>query len=146
VYVANAVGEVDNSGAISGPGNVGVDMYSGIVANTGAASSIYGSSSGVFIHNGSGTITNEGTIAGAHGINLAGGGTVNNTSSVTGATAGVNAQTIAASVSNSGEITATETGGAAIQFASGGAVTNLGTGSISGAKYGVFVQSGCQHG
>src|SRR5581483_3948940 len=99
---------------------------------------------GVFLEGAATTLANYGSISGTtyDGVVLGLGGTVTNAAgaSISGLTGGIYIKYRAAgTVTNSGNISATGTGSAAIDLADGGVVTNNSTGSISGNAFGVFI-------
>ncbi len=156
-------GKVINSGTVkvSGQDMSGVNLhYGGAVTNTGT---IYGSGSnlaGVALAAG-GTVTNSGSIDAkgtiTSGIDLDEGGTVTNLARGTiSGESGVRESGLyeaggaAATVTNAGSITgttattvnSTEIFGDGVGLWAGGTVTNDAGGSITGARYGVYITGG----
>ena len=135
-----------NYGAIAGLGSrlgFGVYLYPGGSVTNAAAASIIGRDDGVLIRGTSGTVVNDGSIAGTDsfgiGIQLldaSGLVTNDDNASISGYSRGVLIDGVATSaartVINAGRIGATGTGGAGIYLANGGSVTNASSGSISG--------------
>ncbi|MGE0667841.1 MAG: autotransporter domain-containing protein [Sphingomonadales bacterium] len=136
---------IDNGGAIEG---AGVTVEGGNVTNN-AGAMISGSYNGVALGADGGTVTNHGTIVTTggsipgsgsivgRGVNLRMGGTLENTGTITGGTAGVEALFGATVINNSGTIQATDTAnrdglGISIRLAAG-SVTNNGS-ILSGSQ------------
>lgn len=146
---AGALGTVTNYGTIT------ASQYQGISLNEGGtldnAGSITGVSAGFAAFYGQATVTNSGHITGGAaglGIYLGAGGTVVNAASGTiSAAIGVSLQdgsfgeTLSGLVSLSNQGVIAGTGSAGLRVLAGGVVTNQSGGIISGADYGVFVQS-----
>jgi hypothetical protein len=154
VYVNGGPGAVTNEGTITGSSrfgfknSYGVYLYQGgTVTNSGTASAISGGFDGVSIYGTSGTVTNEGTIAGSDndGIELffSASGVVTNsgsTSTISGGMDGIRLFSYDAqgTVTNAGTITGAI--GDGVRLYGGGVVSNSGTASvISGAENGVFL-------
>ncbi|MBV9520160.1 MAG: VCBS repeat-containing protein [Hyphomicrobiales bacterium] len=143
VYVnTGSSGTVTNTGNITATATsgAGVDLGGGGIVTNSSGGVITGGGFGVFTTGAAGTVTNNGSITGAHGVSLGVGGSVTNSATgvVTGQTAGVFASTSASStVVNAGHISATAGAGADIE--GGGSVTNSAGGVISGSAFGVFM-------
>lgn len=144
VDINTAPGTVDNSGTITGTSttSIGVDLAAGgSVTNrsggtiSGGLTAVLGESTSTAVD-----VVNDGQINGGtgDGVSLQGGGTVNNTNSITGTKSAIRIQNGAAAtneVSNSGMLQSATTGfDSAVQFNStGGSVNNQAGGVISGA-------------
>ncbi len=130
-----------NTGSISG-GTYAIELASGGSITNNSGGSISGGTFGVFTTGASGTLSNSGSISGAHGVGLEAGGSVTNTASgsIAGQSAGVLAQGGAATLSNAGSISATAGAGADIE--GGGSITNLAGATVSGSTFGVFLTGG----
>ena len=121
-----------NAGQITGSGGAGVCSAGGGSVVNQSGGSITGSTFGVVISGGSGTVTNAGQITGSGGggVELGAGGSVTNQAggSITGSTYGVQIQGGAGSVTNAGVITGAQ---ASVEFQGSGAnVLTLQTGSV----------------
>ena len=146
VFIKNNPGTVTNAGLITGTGSQGTGIYlenGGGLTNT-STGTITGHQFGAFLAGAFTTLANYGSISGAtyNGAVLALGGIVTNAAgaSISGLSGGVYIKSSAAgTITNSGNISATGTGSAAIDLADGGVVTNNSNGSISGVAFGVFV-------
>jgi hypothetical protein len=136
---------VTNKGTITGAGDTGVKLTAdGAVTNSGVASAISGRNFGVYVY-GAGTVSNAGTITntdagyGTAAVQLFSGGVVTNTgisSAIRGGNAGVQALLGAATVTNAGTISGTNSFG--VFLLSGGVVTNSAKASaISGGYSGI---------
>lgn len=144
VDINNAPGTVDNSGTITGTSStsIGIDLGAGgSVTNqsggtiSGGLTAVLGGSTSTAVD-----VVNDGLINGgtSDGVSLQGGGTVNNTNSITGTKSAIRIQNGAAAsneVINSGTLQSAITGfDSAVQFNStGGSVNNQAGGVISGA-------------
>jgi hypothetical protein len=146
VFFETNPGTVTNAGFITGTGVDGTGVYlenGGSATNT-STGTIIGNKFGAFLEGAATTLANYGSISGAtyDGVVLGLGGIVTNAAgaSISGLTGGVYIKYRAAgTVTNSGSISATGTGSAAIDLADGGVVTNNSTGSVSGNNFGVFI-------
>jgi hypothetical protein len=146
VFIKNNPGTVTNAGFITGTGSQGTGVYlenGGGVTNT-STGTITGHQFGAFLAGAFSTLANYGSISGAtyNGAVLGLGGIVTNAAgaSISGLSGGVYIKYRAAgTITNSGNISATGTGSAAIDLADGGVVANNSNGSISGVAFGVFV-------
>ena len=130
-----------NAGSISATAGAAADIEGGGSVTNLAGGTLSGSTFGVFLTGGSGTVTNTGTISGgADGINFAGSGNVTNNSggSISGVTFGVLTTNALATVSNSGSIS----GSKAVGLEAGGSLINVASASISGQIDGVHAQIG----
>ena len=137
-------GTLTNSGSISaiGASGAGVDFAGGGTVTNNSGGSISGAAFGVFTSGVAGTLSNSGSISGAHGVGLEAGGSVTNaaSASITGQVAGVFSQGGAATLNNAGSIVATAGAGADIE--GGGSITNLAGATISGSSFGIFLTGG----
>ncbi|MBV9247810.1 MAG: S-layer family protein [Acetobacteraceae bacterium] len=144
--IQGGAGIVENTGSIIATVDDGVALYQGGVVNNEKGAVISGagtSGAGVFVTGDLGTVTNHGSIAGnlAHGVLIAAGGTLSNDGTITGFRSGVFFQKQAGTLINSGSISANDPLTAAgVYLENGGAVTNTSVGSISGARFGVFLE------
>ena len=148
VVMFGGPGTVTNLGSIDGLTDTGVVMASGglLVNGPGGATSatISGGFAGVQLQSQPATIVNYGTIAdlGFAGVAALAGATISNSRLITGYQYGVGVNGGVAIITNSGEISATGTGGSGIRLQSGSAlpgpnaIANYGT--ITGANNGVF--------
>ena len=143
----SAVNAVANAGTIMGSTYQGVSLNNGgSVTNSG---SIYGRSAGVAAFYGAATVSNTGAISSSFaGVDLAAGGTITNAASATitgsygivlanGAPQGTPASP--SSLMNAGQITGTGTFGA--DLLTNGTFVNQAGGTISGGRYGVYLES-----
>jgi hypothetical protein len=145
VYIGTgASGTVTNSGSINAASasGAGVALGGGGNITNNSGGSISGGAFGVFTTGTLGTLSNSGSISGAHGVGLEAGGSVTNTASgtISGQSAGVFVTGGAATLSNAGNISATAGSGADIE--GGGSITNLAGATISGSTFGVFLTGG----
>ncbi|MGO8914209.1 MAG: beta strand repeat-containing protein, partial [Bradyrhizobium sp.] len=139
-----ASGTVTNSGSIisASASGAGVGLGSGGSITNNSGGSISGGGFGVFATGASGTLSNSGSISGAHGVGFEAGGSITNaaSASISGQVAGVFAQGGITTLSNAGSISATA--GAAADIEGGGSITNLAGATISGSAFGVFLTGG----
>ena len=145
VYVnTGASGTVTNGGNITATGTAGagVDLGGGGSVTNNTGGSISGGGFGVFATGALGTVTNNASISGSHGIGFAVGGSVTNnaTGTITGQVAGVQVLGAAGTLVNAGHVSATAGAGADIEV--GGSVTNDTGASITGSTFGVFMSGG----
>ena len=148
VFVFGGPGTVMNLGSIDGLTDTGVVMASGglLVNGPGGATSatISGGFAGVQLQGQPATIVNYGTIIdpGFAGVAAIAGATISNSRLITGYQYGVGVNGGVGIITNSGEISATGTGGNGIHLLAGGAllganaIANYGT--IAGGSNGVF--------
>jgi autotransporter family porin len=150
VQFSNGPGNLSNSGTVStGASGIAVDLLNGgTVTNSGtigggatgvhvrnspanvtndAGGAISGTQAGVSIENAAGNITNAGAIGSAagRGIQLLNGGTVTNSGTVVGQTAGISV-TGTGTINNSGTIASINR---SVEFLTGNGTLNLSTGS-----------------
>ncbi|MBN9561499.1 MAG: hypothetical protein J0H14_12345 [Alphaproteobacteria bacterium] len=140
---SRGIGTVTNSGMITalGASAAGVSVGGGgrIVNRVGGV--ISAASAGVFASGSPATVSNSGSIAGDHAVELEAGGSITNGlgASIVGGTSGVFVNGGAANLINNGNITATSTG---IDIEAGGSVSNNVAGTISGGSFGIFLTGG----
>src|SRR5580658_6572312 len=150
VRLTGAPGTVENQASISGTLVSGIFMiYGGAVTNqTGAT--IVGGDGGVIAVQTAATVTNQGSIQqltpyngqtfAIGGVLLLGGGSLNNSGQIIGASYGVDIATTAGAVTNTGVIVNTrEGGGAGVILVDGGSVTNGIASTIASGGYSVLV-------
>ena len=138
-----AIPAIVNQGTITGP-TVGAYVGAGeTLTNSGTASLIAGSNSGVRIIGAGAVVTNQGSIAGtsSDGVYLFAGGTVSNSgtaASIVGGLSGIYAGNDPASIANRGIISTKGANG--VYLKAGGTLTNAGT--IIGATDAVLLAPG----
>ena len=136
---------INNKGTLSGVEAV-VLRAGGTVMNAANASiSSSGNGAGVYIAGAAGTVTNAGAVSAVyHGVFMAAGGSVSNAASgsISGQHNGVLFKNQAGTVTNSGNISGTGSGGTGVYLQNSGAVTNTSTGTITGHQFGAFVEGG----
>lgn len=166
---AQGTGNLTNSGLIRGGINASTirfvgansslnNLASGVIATTGTGG-------GIFFDGANASVTNAGSISGGNAVQLAAGGTVANTGTLTsaggssvvfnatgavdnqasgvirGATNGVTFVAGTATVTNAGSITGSN--GSGLRLLGGGTVTNAATGTITGTgNAAILVQGG----
>lgn len=165
IYVHNGAGVLVNNGLVTATGaaSSAVDLASGgTVTNKGTGN--ISAATGIVITGSAGTVVNSASITGTgdSGVSLGVGGRLTNTSSgtITGAHYGVRILTSTASVVNHGTIAGGSTGiygssatlvntaivegtsADGVELTSGGNVTNLSGGTISGNVNGIYVRGG----
>ncbi|MBV8914536.1 MAG: hypothetical protein JOZ05_16035 [Acetobacteraceae bacterium] len=148
IYVGKAAvgAAVTNMGTVTATAaaGAGADLENGGTLDNKAGASFSGGGFGVFVTGAAGTVTNSGTMSGAHGVGLqAGGSLVNNANAtIQGQAAGVFAQGAPTAVTTSGSITATASGAAGADVEGGGTITNNAGATLSGTSFGVFLSGG----
>ncbi len=129
-------GAVVNAGQImaNGSDGTGIALSAGVVSSTAASAVIQGGQDGI-TSIGLATIINAGTVAGLAGVGiaLALGGSLSNSGTVSGNSAGVRVAGGTATLTNSGLIAATGAGGIGVLFTETGQGTIDNFGTISGA-------------
>jgi hypothetical protein len=132
IAIKGAAGTVVNFGAIIGVGAFagrGVDLAAGgRVDNGGTAGGalIEGTTDGVRVGGGAGTVVNHGTIVAlaGQGVYLGGGGSIGNFGTIQGGSSGILARAQPAAVVNFGTVAGTSTDGAGIYLTNGGVIGN----------------------
>jgi hypothetical protein len=132
---------VGNSGTVSSGNADGFNLSGGatltnnaggVITSTGTAGSGLFVGAALYIRGGTGNVTNNGSISGVgYGVGLAGGGSVTNTSSLTGGEDAIRISGGAGTISNTGTIAGTVDD--AIGLFSGGSITNASGATISSA-------------
>ncbi|MBV9977279.1 MAG: FG-GAP repeat protein, partial [Hyphomicrobiales bacterium] len=145
IYVnKGSSGTVTNTGSITATvtSGAGVDLGGGGSVNNNAGGVIAGGGFGVFATGSLGSVTNTGSISGAHGVSFGAGGSVTNnaSASISGQLAGVQVLGAPGTLVNTGQVTASAGAGADIEL--GGSVTNQAGGTITGSTFGVFITGG----
>ncbi len=129
-------GTVVNAGQImaNGSDGTGIALSAGVVSSTAASAVIQGGQNGI-TSIGLATIINAGTVAGLAGVGiaLALGGSLSNSGTVSGNSAGVRVAGGTATLTNTGLIAATGAGGIGVLFTETGQGTIDNFGTISGA-------------
>ena len=166
---------VGNSGTVSSGSADGFNLSGGatltnntggVITSTGTIGGGLGVGAALYIHSGTGNVTNNGAISGgAYGAALGGGGSVTNTSSITGGEDAIRISGGAGTISNSGTvkgtvddaiglftggsitnasgatISSTGTAGAAI-YTTGGATNVTNSGNVSATFHGILIEAG----
>ncbi|HEV8678629.1 MAG TPA: Hint domain-containing protein, partial [Stellaceae bacterium] len=129
-------GTAESTGTYTSPLTI---TASGLI-DAGSGDAIHGDNSASW------AVVNDGTVAATgasgDGIDLRGGGTIDNaagTALIAGYDNGVYITGAAGTVSNAGTIEATGTSGRGVYLTAGGSVTNTGTGLIEGGLYGIGI-------
>ena len=104
---------------------------------------------GIYITGGVGTVTNAGSISGPNHHGGADGGRRKSFEPASGSISalgiGVFFKNQPGTLTNAGQITGTGTDGTGIYLENGGSATNTSTGTITGHKFGAFLEGGCHH-
>ena len=145
VYVAGSAGTLLNDGGIGGVN--GVDMIAGGSVTNTASAAIAGQDDGVAFLGSGGTAINYGSIAGSteDGIVFEGTAAASVTNAIAASISGFYGvsliESAGAALLNDGRITGTGVDGFGVN-ANAGQVTNLGSGSITGSKFGASLYFG----
>jgi Hint domain len=150
VYL-NGGGLVVNQGSIAGENGFGVYLGAGgTLTNNSDTASVYGTTTGVFVTDGSATISNQGTIDGSGanvgtyasviGIYLGNGGSIQNTTTgavITGRDIGIDVHAGTVTIANLGTISGASDG-VLLEASASGTISNTGTAAlISGGSIGI---------
>jgi hypothetical protein len=146
-YLDNA-GTITASGATPTTGAAAADLEAGGSVNNRTGGQISGYDFGVFITNGTATVTNSGVISSTKFAAVDLTATTTNVTvtndaggSISGGTSGIQLAT-SGTVTNSGNVGASASGGAGIYLSSGGTVINNAPGSVTGGSFGIFATGG----
>ena len=145
VIIQGGAGTIMNSGTLIATVDDGIGLFSGgSVTNTSGASISGHGGAGIYITGALGTVTNAGAISGYQGLFITNGGSISNATSgsISGTHNGIVFKNQAGTITNSGKVSGTGSGGTGLYLQTNSTVTNTSTGSISGGSFGIFATAG----